>query len=68
MAIQLALHERLELHEILTFKNLCLTKSTTMQGLVGCKELKAILQADVTDGKQHIKQLNTLLKDGSVSS
>ncbi|SDJ80369.1 hypothetical protein [Sediminibacillus albus] len=68
MADQLALHERLELHEILTFKNLCLTKAATMHGLVGCEELKGILETDVTEGKQHVEQLNQLLKNGGISS
>ncbi|MBU9721301.1 MULTISPECIES: hypothetical protein [Bacillaceae] len=67
MADNLALHERLELHEILTFKNLCLTKATTMKGLVGCEQLKDILSDDVKAGKQHIKQLSNLLEKGDVS-
>ncbi len=63
---KLALHERLELQEILTFKNLCLTKSAPMHGLVGCEELKSIMEADVTDGKKHVEQLNDLLKKREV--
>lgn len=63
---KLALHERLELQEILTFKNLCLTKSATMHGLVGCKELKNILESDVKDGKKHVEQLNHLLNNRDV--
>ncbi|QTM98999.1 hypothetical protein ERJ70_06590 [Sediminibacillus dalangtanensis] len=62
MSDQLALHERLELHEIITFKNLCLTKSATMHGLVGCDQLKSILERDVSEGKVHVEQLNQLLK------
>nr|WP_313781745.1 hypothetical protein [Paenibacillus larvae] len=30
----LAVHETLEVHELLTFKNTCMTKSVAMQGLV----------------------------------
>jgi hypothetical protein len=30
----LATHETLEMHELLAFKNVCLTKSQTMQALV----------------------------------
>ncbi|WP_188205563.1 hypothetical protein [Alkalibacillus aidingensis] len=66
MVDQLALHERLELHEILTLKNISLTKAATMYGLVGCEELKKILSDEVTTGKQHVKQLNDLLENGSV--
>lgn len=39
----LGLHETLELHELLTFKNLCLTKTTTMSALVQDEELKNLL-------------------------
>lgn len=63
---RLALHERLELHEILTFKNLSLTKTATMHGLVGCEELKGILEADVAEGKKHVEQLTKLLKEREV--
>lgn len=66
MADHLALHERLELQEILTFKNLCLTKSAMMKGLVGCEKLKAILEADETEGKAHVEQLNKLLTSKEV--
>ncbi|SES13234.1 similar to spore coat protein [Gracilibacillus ureilyticus] len=65
---KLALHERMEIHEILTFKNLCLTKASTMQGLVGCEQLKSILLTDVSEGKQHVEQLNNLLKNREVIS
>ncbi len=64
MVDKLALHERLELHEILTFKTLCVTKATTMGSLVGCEELKQILSTDVTAGRQHINQLTELLESG----
>ncbi|MDC3417645.1 hypothetical protein [Aquibacillus salsiterrae] len=65
---KLALHERVELHEILTFKNLCLTKAATMHGLVGCEELKDILERDVKEGKHHVENLNQLLKERDVVS
>jgi similar to spore coat protein len=59
----LALHETLEVHEILTFKNLCLTKSTTMSGLVQDEELKTILSDDVASGTKFIKHLQGYLTD-----
>ena len=62
----LALHERLELQEILAFKNLCLTKVAVAQGIVGCEELKGILTLDVKEGKKHVEQLNTILKSREV--
>lgn len=68
MKRKLALHERLELHEILTFKNLCLTKAATMQGLVGCEQLKEILALDVKKGIQHVEQLKHILTDWDVAT
>ncbi len=61
MTNYLALHETLEVHELLTLKNLCLTKATTMSGLVQDEELKNLLSADVDTGKQHIQQLQEFL-------
>ncbi|MCM3727400.1 hypothetical protein M3226_17110 [Neobacillus cucumis] len=57
----LGLHETLDLHELLTFKNLCLTKSATMGALVQDEELKTILENDVTTGQLHIEQLQQFL-------
>ncbi|NPC92679.1 hypothetical protein HOO54_10665 [Bacillus sp. WMMC1349] len=56
-----AIHETLELHELLMFKNLCLTKSATMTGLVKDQELKDILQRDASRTKQQIEHLQGLL-------
>ena len=64
--MKLALHERLELHEILTFKNICLTTATLMDGLVGCEKLKEILQTDVKEGKVHVEQLAKLIEEGEI--
>lgn len=61
MTKYLGLHETLDLHELLSFKNLCLTKATTMSGLAQDEELRAILADDVTTGIQHIKQLEQFL-------
>ena len=66
MKERLALHERLELQEILAFKNLCLTKAAVIQALVGCEELKDIFEVDVKEGKKHVEQLNTILKNREV--
>ncbi|WML59352.1 hypothetical protein [Neobacillus sp. PS2-9] len=61
MTKYLGLHETLEVHELLTFKNLCLTKATTMSALAQDEELRAILSADVTSGTGHIQQLQQFL-------
>ncbi|MFP5112948.1 hypothetical protein ACSU64_11275 [Bacillaceae bacterium C204] len=55
------LHETLDLHELLSIKNLCLTKSTTMSVLAQDEELRAILSDDVTNGIRHIQQLQQFL-------
>jgi similar to spore coat protein len=61
MVKYLGLHETLEVHELLTFKNLCLTKSTTMGPLAQDEELKTILSNDVSAGQQQIQQLQQVL-------
>lgn len=57
----LALHETLELHELLTFKTCCLTKSSTMQALVSDNELKTLLEQDVQTSQRNMKELQDLL-------
>ena len=57
----LGLHETLDVHEILSFKNLCLTKATAMSVLAQDEELRAILSNDVATGIQHIQQLQQFL-------
>ncbi|MGG5252677.1 hypothetical protein ACQYAD_04145 [Neobacillus sp. SM06] len=61
MAKFLGLHETLELHELLTFKSLCLTKATTMGALAQDEELKALLANDAASGSRHIQQLQNFL-------
>jgi similar to spore coat protein len=63
MTKHLGLHETLDLHELLTFKNLCLTKATLMGPLAQDEELKAILTDDVDTGTQHIQQLQRFLTE-----
>lgn len=59
----IAPHESIQLHEILTFKNLCLTKSLTMSKLVSDEELKSILNQDSTLGEEHVKELKALMEE-----
>jgi similar to spore coat protein len=61
MTKYLGLHETLDLHELLSFKNLCLTKATTMSILAQDEELKAIMSEDVANGIKHIQQLQKFL-------
>jgi len=57
----LAPHETYELHELLTFKNLCLTKSTTMSGIAQDQELKSILQQDATKTRDQIQRIQEFM-------
>lgn len=58
---QLAPHETLELHELLSFKTVCMTKAQTMQNLVSDAELKQLLQEDVRNSVPAIEELKNLL-------
>jgi similar to spore coat protein len=61
-------NETIQLHELLTFKNLCLTKSFTMSPLVSDDELKSILQQDISTSQQHIKDLKGLMEQSSIAT
>ncbi len=56
-----ALHETLELHELLAFKNVCMTKSVTMPVLVSDESLKELMAASATMDRHHIADLQALL-------
>lgn len=60
-------NETMQLHELLTLKNLCLTKSITMKPLVADDELKSILQQDITATEQHIRQLRNLMEQSNIA-
>jgi similar to spore coat protein len=62
------LNESIQLHELLTFKNLCLTKSFTMSPLVSDAELKSILKQDVNTTQQHVKELKELMEKSSIAN
>lgn len=64
----IAPHESIELHEILTFKNVCLTKAVTMSKLVSDEELKEILQHDAAASEVHIKELRDLMEDSPMAN
>ncbi|PKG22664.1 lipoyl synthase [Niallia nealsonii] len=61
MRENIGVHEALEIHELLTFKSLCLTKSSIMQGLVSDPKLKEIMKQDVIKASQHIEDLKNHL-------
>lgn len=59
---ELAIHETLEIHEILTVKQSCLVKAYAVSSLVKDKQLKKLIEQDVKDSEQAIKELQKLLK------
>ncbi len=59
---RLAPHESFELHELLTVKNICATKSSAMANLVKDEELKGLMQKDFAESQEHIRELRDLLK------
>jgi similar to spore coat protein len=64
---QFAPNETIQLHELLTFKNLCLTKSVTMTPLVYDDELKAIMKQDADITYKHINELKSLMEESNIS-
>jgi similar to spore coat protein len=62
----MGLHETHEIHELLMFKNLCLTKATAMGALVQDQELGNILNADVTAAKQQVQRLQEFITNRGV--
>ncbi|PLR80361.1 hypothetical protein CVD25_14805 [Bacillus canaveralius] len=64
----MGVHESLELHELLMFKNICLTKSSTMSGLVQDEKLKNLLSKDVSKSKEQIQRLQEFITNRSEKS
>lgn len=64
----LAPNESMQLHELLTLKNLTLTKSITMLPLISDTELKIILENDIIKTEQHIKELKSVLEQSRVAT
>lgn len=58
---ELADHEKLELHEYLTFKNVCATKSMAMSKLAKDPKLKSLLEDDLRITGRQIQELSQLL-------
>ncbi|WP_139490848.1 hypothetical protein [Brevibacillus dissolubilis] len=56
-----AAHELLEVNELLQFKNVCLTKSTTMQAFTTDPVLKGLMQQDVQTTQQQIRDLQGII-------
>ncbi|MCX7749741.1 MAG: spore coat protein [Clostridia bacterium] len=58
----LALHEIIEIHELLNFKTIGMTKSKMMQGLVFDQDLKALMEKEVQQSQKAINNLQSLLQ------
>lgn len=58
---KLAVHETLELHEVLTVKQSAYLKANMMEGLAKDNELKKLIRKDVTNAKKAIKEIQELL-------
>lgn len=59
----IALHEKMEIHELLNLKSICITNSKLMQGLVFDQDLKALMEKDVQQSYQEIQTLQALYKE-----
>ncbi len=64
----LAPNETIQLHEILTLKNLCLTKAVTMSPLVSDDELKNLINNDIQTTQNHIKELRVFLEQSKIAA
>ncbi|WP_433744144.1 spore coat protein [Paenibacillus amylolyticus] len=59
---ELALHEKLEVHELLTLKTSCATKAVTMLELVKDDKLRSLIEEDLDNSSKSIEELKSLLK------
>ncbi len=58
---ELALHEKLEIHELVILKTSCVTKAVAMSGLVQDEKLRALIEEDIDNSAQAIDELKALL-------
>jgi similar to spore coat protein len=63
---KIAPHETFELHEILTFKSVCATKSSAMVGIVKDDELRTLMEQDFTISQSQIKELRDLIQSSEL--
>ncbi|MCM0647802.1 spore coat protein [Clostridium swellfunianum] len=57
----LALHETLQIHELLNFKTVCMATAKAMEGVVFDQDLKALFEKDVQQSLPAVKELQELL-------
>lgn len=61
---KLAIHEILEIHEVLTMKQAALVKGYVSEPLIKDDQLKSIAQNHLSHTEKAIKELKELLPDG----
>lgn len=64
----LAPNESMQLHELLTLKNLCLTKAVTMSPLVSDTDLKNLVNNNIQTTQRHIKELRGYLEQSMIAT
>lgn len=57
----LGTHETLEVHELMNFKNTCMTKTASMYNLVSCEELRRLMETDINNSVQAIADYKEIL-------
>ncbi|TDL32705.1 hypothetical protein E2R51_08485 [Jeotgalibacillus sp. S-D1] len=62
-----AVHEILEVHEMLTIRSASTAKSTLMRGLASDKGLKDLLQEDAASSQQAVKELSEIIEKGTAT-
>lgn len=60
---ELGIHEKVELHEILTMKTVCAGKSMVMKDMVQDPQLRSLLEQDATKSREHIQELESILTE-----
>lgn len=54
-------HEKMELHELLTFKTVCTAKASAMKEMCNDQQLKSLFEQDMNKSKQCVQELQSLL-------
>ena len=67
MAEYLAMHEVLEVHEVLTFKTACLAKSKMFSQLALDPELKKMFEEDIKLSTKAIKDLRKVIEQANTN-
>jgi similar to spore coat protein len=58
---RLAMHETLDLHELVGLKDVCARKASAMQMMVQDPQLRHFLQQDIQSSTRHAQEIQQLL-------